>query len=75
MGGDGAVVELAPEQTGVCVLRAWARHEGLVIVMRMRTDVDSPCTERVEFAPDVPTALRVMRTFLEQLAPPASDEP
>jgi hypothetical protein len=57
-------VNTTAERTGVCIIRVWEREGGLVIRLRMRSDVESASTERIEVVADVEAALATLREFL-----------
>ena len=59
-------------RTGLCILRVWQRDGGLVIQLRLRTDVESPATERESATADLATALRSVEEFLLEMAAAAA---
>lgn len=61
---------LTADQTGVCVIRAWASSNGPVFRVRLRTDVEDSGTEQVFLVTDVEAAVGIVSDYLLALARP-----
>jgi hypothetical protein len=57
-----------PAQTGICLVRIEAQNRGLLITLRMNSDVLQVSSEQILIVMDVEAAVQAVREFLTTFA-------